>query len=97
MLQFIKKPLEHSNFFYAVVSDIEIYMEALITVDIAQEQAKLKEQIEAKKAYLRILDNKLINADFIRNAPEKVVRLEQEKKQLAEEHLAKLLAKYDQL
>ena len=65
--------------------------------DNEEEKARLKEQIEDKKEYIRILDNKLLNADFVRNAPAQVVQKEQEKKTQAQEQLAKLQQKYDSL
>jgi valyl-tRNA synthetase len=57
----------------------------------------LKIQIDEKKDYIRKLDQKLLNAEFVRNAPEHIVRIEQEKKIQAQDQIEKLLEKYAKL
>jgi valyl-tRNA synthetase len=54
-------------------------------------------QIEEKKEYLRVLDAKLSNSAFTRNAPEKVVRIEMDKRNQAKAQLEKLETKYGQI
>jgi valyl-tRNA synthetase len=54
-------------------------------------------QIEEKKEYLRVLDAKLSNSAFTRNAPEKVVRIEMDKRNQAMAQLEKLETKYGQI
>lgn len=83
---------------YGVVGDIELSVAVpLQEIDVEEEKSRLKEQIQNKKEYLRVLDAKLLNADFVHNAPEKVVRMEQEKRVQAEDQLKKLQEKYDSL
>lgn len=94
----VKSKVEDPQYVYGVVGDIEIFVRIeLSAVDTEAEKARLKEQIENKKEYLRTLDAKLLNADFIRNAPEKVVRIEQDKRSQTEDQLKKLLEKFNSL
>lgn len=65
-------------------------MEIGSRIDPEEEKARIKAEIENKKAYIRSVDVKLMNKDFTKNAPEKIVRGEMEKKHIAEEQLAKL-------
>jgi len=66
-------------------------------VDNTEERARIKEQIDDKKEYIRILDIKLMNSDFVRNAPTHVVQKEQEKRAQAAEQLQKLEQKFSLL
>jgi valyl-tRNA synthetase len=77
------------------VNNIEIFVDLGDTIDKEAEKLRLKSQIDDKKDYIRILDLKLMNADFVRNAPEHVVRLEQDKKVQAQDQLEKLIEKYN--
>ena len=82
---------------YAVVGDIELYLDTGAFVDTENERVRLAAEIVDKKEYIRIVDVKLTNQEFVRNAPEKIVRIEQDKKQQAIEQLAKLEDKYGML
>lgn len=62
--------------------------------DIEGEKAQLKHQIDEKRESIRLIDLKLLSTEFIRSAPEHVVRNEQEKKMSIQEQLIKLLEKY---
>ncbi|HBA44775.1 TPA: hypothetical protein DEG21_04675 [Patescibacteria group bacterium] len=62
-----------------------------------EEKSRLKLEIEDRKEYIKIIDHKLLNAEFIKNAPESVVRAEQAKKAQALEHLEKLKMKFNSL
>lgn len=85
------------GFSYAVVRDIEIYLDTSAHVDTEAEKERLKSEIKNKREYIRIIDLKLTNQDFVRNAPEKVVRIEQDKRRQAEEQLVKLSQKLENL
>ena len=90
--------MEDPSIIYAVTGDIELFITLPVAdINVEEEKARLKEQIENKKEYLRVLDQKLLNGDFVRNAPEKVVRIEQDKKHQAEDQLKKLLEKFNSL
>jgi len=46
------------------------------------------------KEYIAILDKKLLNESFVRNAPADLVRSEMEKKEMAKQKLEKLEDKF---
>ena len=80
------------------MGNYEIYVDAEIDDEkIEEEKVRLLEQIEDKKIYLRTLDAKLSNSSFAKNAPEKIVRAEMDKKHQAEDQLKKLEEKYKSL
>lgn len=79
---------------YGVVGDVDIYLDAGSLIDHEAEKTRLKAEIVNKKEYVRTMDLKLTNQEFIRNAPEKIIRMEQEKKRIAEEQLEKLVSKF---
>lgn len=56
----------------------------------AGESERIQKEIEDKKDYLRRIDTKLLNESFVKNAPENLVRSEQNKKREALEQLQKL-------
>ncbi len=93
-----KKPPKWSGYAYGVIHGIDIYVDARIDASkIEEERARLESQIEEKRFYLRTLSTKLQNNAFIANAPEKIVRVEMEKKNQAETELKKLEEKYHTL
>jgi valyl-tRNA synthetase len=97
-LSISKKPVKHSEYAYGVVGNIEIYVDAHIDAEkTLEEQIRLREQIENKKDYIRVLKTKLSNSQFVKNAPEKVVRIEMDKLHTTENELAKLEEKYKSL
>lgn len=78
-----------------MTGDIELFITIPVNEANAEEEKKrLKEQIENRKEYLRTMDLKLLNADFVRNAPEKIVRIEQDKRAQAADQLKKLEEKF---
>lgn len=86
-----------TTYSYSVVGDVEIYLDTSALVDTEAEKERLKSEIKNKREYIRIIDLKLTNKDFIKNAPEKIVRIEQDKKRQAEEQVQKLSEKLDLL
>jgi valyl-tRNA synthetase len=66
-------------------------------MDIEVEIERLKKQITNSKEYIAILDKKLLNESFVNRAPEKLVRLEMEKKEQERKKLEKLEGKLLQL
>lgn len=57
----------------------------------------MKEQIEDTKEYIAILDKKLLNESFVRNAPKDLVHSEMDKKEKAKQKLEKLEEKLSNL
>ncbi|MEA3387049.1 MAG: hypothetical protein U9Q66_01315 [Patescibacteria group bacterium] len=62
-------------------------MDTSNAIDKDKEIEKLKEQIMDTKEYIAILDKKLLNEAFVNKAPEKLVRIEIDKKESAKEKL----------
>ena len=93
-----KKPAKQSEYAYGVIGGIEVYIDAHIDAEKAlEEQARIRELMENKKDYIRVLKAKMSNSQFVKNAPEKVVRAEMEKLHTTENELAKLEEKYKSL
>lgn len=93
-----KNKIEGTDIAYAVTGDIELFITIPVNeANTEEEKKRLKEQIENRKEYLRSQDLKLLNADFVRNAPEKIVRLEQDKRAQAADQLKKLEEKFNSL
>lgn len=93
-----EKPQNIDNLAYTIVGDIEIYLDAEIDQNaLLEEKERIIAQIEDKKSYLRTINAKLSNPSFAKNAPEKIVRAEMEKRNQAEEQLAKFEEKLAQL
>ena len=77
---------------YSVVKEIDIFIniEWYTVTTNAGESERIQKEIEDKKDYLRRIDTKLLNESFVKNAPENLVRSEQNKKREALEQLQKL-------
>jgi len=78
-------------------SGIEIFLDNSNAKDMEQEKIRIKEQIADVKEYLLIINKKLLNENFVKNAPSALVKAEFEKKMQAEEKLAKLEEKLKKL
>ena len=96
-MTFSKDVRNTNEYSYSVVRDVEIYLDTSALIDTEAEKERLKSEIKNKKEYIRIVDLKLTNTDFIKNAPEKIIRIEQDKKRLAEEQVEKLTEKLNML
>lgn len=92
-----EEEINKDKFSFAIVEDIEIYADVWGEINPEEEKQRLKLEIEDRKEYIKIIDYKLLNAEFIKNAPESVVRAEQAKKAQALEHLEKLKGKFNSL
>ncbi len=86
------------TFAYAVTkSGIEIFVDNSNAKDMEGEIERLKGQIDDTKEYIWLLDRKLLNDSFVRNAPPALVRAEMEKKAEAKEKLKKLEEKLEKI
>jgi valyl-tRNA synthetase len=89
--EIIDKKLTDPNLVYSVIrSGVEVYVDTANAVDVGAETERLKEQIRDTKLYISILDKKLLNESFVRNAPKELVRAEMTKKEQAKQKLIKL-------
>lgn len=93
----VSKP-SRDDFVYSITkSGIEIFLDNSNAKDMEQEKIRIKEQIADVKEYLLIINKKLLNENFVKNAPSALVKAEFEKKMQAEEKLAKLEEKLKKL
>jgi valyl-tRNA synthetase len=70
-----------------IIRNTEFYIPITQNIDIAAEIAKLEEELNYTKGFLRSVDAKLGNEKFVSSAPEKVVAAERKKKSDAEERI----------
>lgn len=93
-----EKPAKNKGFAYGIIHGCDIYVDAKIDESrIEEEKGRLLEQMNTKKEYIRVLDAKLANSSFVKNAPEKIVRIEMDKRNQTIEQLEKLEEKYKSL
>lgn len=89
--EIIDKKLSDPNLVYSIIkSGVEVYVDTSNAIDVEAETLRLKEQIVDTKLYISILDKKLLNESFTRNAPKDLVHAEMAKKQQATQKLEKL-------
>ena len=94
--QIISKKLTDQTLVYSVIrSWVEVYVDTSNALDIDAERERLKLEILDVKEYISILDKKLLNESFVRNAPRSLVQKELEKKEQARRRLEKLEEKYN--
>lgn len=97
-IEIIDKKSNDNNLVYWVIKAwVEVYIDTSNALDIEKEISRIKEQINDTKEYIAILDKKLLNEAFINKAPEKLVRIEMDKKQQAKIKLEKLEEKLSKL
>ncbi len=92
-----KKPTDDNLAYWVIKAWVEVYVDTANALDIKKETERLKEQILDTKEYIAILDKKLLNESFVRNAPEALVRKEMDKKTEAFDKLSKLEEKLEKL
>jgi valyl-tRNA synthetase len=63
-----------------VIRNTEFYIPVTHTIDIAAEIAKLEDELNYTKGFLRSVEVKLSNQKFVNGAPEAVVAAERKKK-----------------
>jgi valyl-tRNA synthetase len=80
-----------------VVSGVEVALPLAGLVDIDEERARLRKDIDKKKKELTGLDNKLANAKFLERAPADVVAKEQARQAELRDDIAKQQALLDRL
>ena len=74
-----------------VVRDIDVFVRSdHVAEDMTTEIERIRALITDKQIYARKLDAKLLNSEFLRNAPEHIVRSEQEKRRETREQITKL-------
>lgn len=89
------KPDTKNLAYWVIKAWVEVYIDTSNALDLGKEIERLKAQITDTKEYIAILDKKLLNESFVRNAPEKLVRTEMDKKADAFVKLKKLEEKLE--
>jgi len=85
-----KKPADTDLAFWIIKTWVEVYIDISNALDIDVEIERIKKQINNTKDYIAVLDKKLLNEAFVNRAPEKLVRIEMEKKEQEKNKLLKL-------
>jgi len=85
-----KKPKSDDLAYWIIKAWVEVYVDTSNALDLKKEIERIKDQINDSKEYISILDKKLLNESFVRNAPEHLVRSEMDKKSIAQDKLEKL-------
>jgi len=85
------------NSFSFIVNSSEYFIPFSADFDIEKEIENLKSELRDKEGFLAIVMKKLNNKRFVENAPEKVVALEQKKRQDAEDHIKIIQEKLHQM
>lgn len=92
------KERDPRDYAYGICGSVEIYIHNEIDhAGIEAEKTRILGLINEKKEYIRTLEVKLSNHAFTKNAPEKIIRIELDKKNLAREQLEKLEEKYNKI
>jgi valyl-tRNA synthetase len=92
-----EKPKDDDLAYGIIKKWVEVYVDTSNAIDKEKESARIKEKIEDTKEYIKIIDKKLLNPNFIKNAPDSLVRTEMDKKQEAKNKLEKLEEKLKKL
>jgi valyl-tRNA synthetase len=71
----------------------EFYIPMIETIDVESEIKKLKEELEYNKGFLRSVETKLHNENFVKNAPAKVLENEKKKQADAESKIKVIMEK----
>lgn len=87
----VEKPAQSLSF---LVGSTEYFVPVEDNINVEEEVAKLKEQLNYQQGFLNSVSKKLSNERFVNNAPEKVVAIEKQKQADAE---AKIKALEEQL
>lgn len=77
-----------------LVNTLECFVDTGVAVDTEQERARLEQELEYQRGFLRGVEKKLSNTRFVENAPSSVVELERKKR---EDALARIEALARQL
>ena len=80
-----------------VVNRHEVYVPLAGMIDLEQERKRLAKEIGQKEGFLKGVENKLANVNFVERAPAEVVERERQKARDAQAELERLRANLDEL
>ncbi len=72
------------------VGDIEIYLPLADLIDFDAEKKRLTKEISELEGYFEMLEKKLSNKGFVKNAPEEIIKKERMKMEETQQKLEKL-------
>jgi len=73
-----------------VVEGSEIFIPLEEIIDLEKEQKRTEKEIDRLEGFLKSINGKLNNEQFVKNAPDDVVKRERDKRQDTENSLQKL-------
>jgi len=76
-----KDELERDKYTYGIAGEVEIFVDTSIC-NHDDDIERLQKLIAEKEDYVRVLEIKLLDPSFVNRAPENVIRLTQEKKEI---------------
>jgi valyl-tRNA synthetase len=74
----------------AVAGGIQLYLELAGLIDLEAEKKRIEKEITESEKYIKGLEAKLGNKEFLENAPEEIIAKEKEKLEIAIEKIKKL-------
>ncbi|MDZ7693072.1 MAG: class I tRNA ligase family protein [Balneolaceae bacterium] len=74
----------------SVVEGSELFVPLEALIDLDKERERIEKEIDRLEGFLKSVNNKLNNEQFVKNAPEDVVQRERDKKEDTETNLEKL-------
>ncbi|MDD4202615.1 MAG: valine--tRNA ligase [Candidatus Omnitrophica bacterium] len=83
----VEKP-EHAG--VAVIGDLELFVPLKGVIDIDREKLRLNDLIDELKKKLNLVSDRLEKGDFVNKAPEKIVNMEKERKNVLETEISGL-------
>ena len=94
IIELENKPDNSTSF---IIGTSEYYLLMDDSIDVGTEIEKLEAELEYNRGFLRSVMKKLNNERFVKNAPEKVIELEEKKKADAETRISTLLERLEDL
>lgn len=91
-LEIVEAGAKPENSVSEVIEGNEIYVLLDGAVDLKKQKQRLQKEIDEKKKYIKSLENKLENKNFVDNAPEQVVEMNKNNLEVAKGDLEKLQA-----
>jgi valyl-tRNA synthetase len=90
-------PQQHSNSASMFLKDVEVHLPLEGLIDVKKEYVSLTEEKKNLEKYIRGIQAKLANKDFVKRAPEEVVEGEKRKMKDSEEKLRKIESRLEML
>jgi len=96
-LNLLKEKIEMKNTHFEKIGEIEVHIQLDGLIDKEKEKLKIKKEIEEKEKYASTIKKKLSNKGFTKNAPQEIIKKEEEKLKETEEEINTLRVKLSKL